>query len=70
METSALQDGDPGGVIAAIFQSFEPLKNDAGCLLFADVTDDSAHSVLVGLSWRFLAGFKSYRKELEQYPYG
>src|SRR5580698_1067036 len=36
-------DGDPGGVVAAILQTPQPLNNDRDNLLLTDVSHDSAH---------------------------
>lgn len=42
-ERSALEDGDAGGVIAAIFQAFEAFADEGSRSLSTDVADDSAH---------------------------
>ncbi len=40
-------DCDACGIVAAIFQAPEALKNDRDYLLFADVPDDSAHGMIL-----------------------
>ena len=42
-EGAALEDGDAGGVIAAIFQAFEAFEDEGSRFLSTDVADDSAH---------------------------
>ena len=43
-QLAVLEDGDTGGVVAAIFEATKPLDEDGGGLLFPDVADDAAHS--------------------------
>ena len=44
VEAAVVQDRDASGVIAAIFETFQALKNDGRCFLFSDISDDSAHN--------------------------
>jgi hypothetical protein len=38
-----LEDGDPGRVVASIFEPLEPLKKNGGGVSTADIGDNSTH---------------------------
>src|SRR6266705_2215939 len=42
-ERAAVLDREPGGVVAAVFESLEPLDQDVEALALANVSDDAAH---------------------------
>ncbi len=42
-ESVILHDGDPGGVVAAIFQALQAVEDDRGCVTRTDITHDSTH---------------------------
>ena len=48
MESAVAGNGDPGGVVAPVFQAPQPLENDRNRLLVSDVADYSTH-IAVGL---------------------
>ena len=43
-DRAAVDEGDAGGVVAAVLQTAQALDDDVACLLVADVPHDSAHA--------------------------
>src|SRR3990172_8732230 len=44
LNLASVKDGQPGRVIAPVFQAFESIKDDWRRVLRADISDDSTHN--------------------------
>src|SRR3569623_1449542 len=47
VEPAAIQHGDPGAIIDAIFEPPQPFQYDRASLPLSDVTNDSAHILII-----------------------
>ena len=41
----AIDDRDPGGIVAAIFQPAQTIEQDGSCFRSTDVSDDATHKL-------------------------